>query len=88
MTSKWRRFEVLLPLQFNDGSEISGESLPEALLEVVDNFGAASYETQKSRTKNATPRNQRNQFLCTKSARTDLSRLGRLPFSDSNEKSE
>jgi len=47
MSSKWRRFEVLLPLQFNDSREIPGELLAEALLEVVDNFGAASYETQK-----------------------------------------
>ncbi len=37
MSSKWRRFEVLLPLQFNDGREIPGEWLAEALLEVVDN---------------------------------------------------
>ena len=47
MSSKWRRFEVLLPLQFNDGREVPPERLAEAVLEVVDNFGAASYETQK-----------------------------------------
>ncbi len=47
MSSKWRRFEVLLPLQFNDGREVPGEWLAEAVLEIVDNFGAASYETQK-----------------------------------------
>jgi hypothetical protein len=47
MSSKWRRFEVLLPLQFNDGSDIPAESLAEAVLEIVDHFGAASYETQK-----------------------------------------
>jgi hypothetical protein len=45
--SNWRRFEVLLPLQFNDGREIPGEWLAEAVLEVVEHFGAASYETQK-----------------------------------------
>jgi hypothetical protein len=38
---------VLLPLQFNDGTEVPGEWLAEAVLEVVDHFGAASYETQK-----------------------------------------
>jgi hypothetical protein len=38
---------VLLPLQFNDGREIPAEWLAEAVLEIVDNFGAASYETQK-----------------------------------------
>ncbi len=47
MSSKWRRFEVLLPLRFNDGREIPPEWLAEAVLEVVDHFGAASYETQR-----------------------------------------
>jgi len=47
MNSNWRRFEVLLPLQFNDGREVPPEWLAEAVLEVADRFGAASYETQK-----------------------------------------
>ena len=47
MKSKWRRFEVLLPLQFNDGREVPTEWLAEAVLQIVDHFGAASYETQK-----------------------------------------
>ena len=47
MSSRWRRFEVLLPLQFNDGREVPSEWLAEAVLEIVDYFGAASYETQK-----------------------------------------
>ena len=47
MSSKWRRFEVLLPLQFNDGREVPPDRLAEAVLEVVDHFGAVSYETQK-----------------------------------------
>jgi hypothetical protein len=47
MSSRWRRFEVLLPLQFNDGREVPGEYLAEAVLEIVAHFGAASYETQK-----------------------------------------
>lgn len=47
MSNKWRRFEVMLPLQFNDGREVSPEWLAEAVLEVADHFGAASYETQK-----------------------------------------
>ena len=47
MNSKLRRFEILLPLQFNDGREIPGDRLAEAVLEIVENFGAASYETQK-----------------------------------------
>jgi hypothetical protein len=47
MSSKWRRFEVLLPLQFNDGREVPAEWLADAVLEIVEHFGAASYETQK-----------------------------------------
>lgn len=47
MSSNWRRFEVLLPLQFNDGRDVPGEWLAEAVLEIVDHFGAVSYETQK-----------------------------------------
>ncbi len=47
MSSKWRRFEVLLPLQFNDGADVPPEWLAEAVLQFVEHFGAASYETQK-----------------------------------------
>lgn len=47
MSSKWRRYEVLLPLRFNDGREVPGDWIAEAVLEVVDHFGAASYETQR-----------------------------------------
>ena len=47
MSNKWRRFEVLLPLRFNDGRDIPSEWIAEAVLEIVDQFGAASYETQK-----------------------------------------
>jgi hypothetical protein len=41
-----RRFEILLPLQFNDGSDVPPDWLADAVLEVVEHFGAASYETQ------------------------------------------
>jgi hypothetical protein len=47
MSSKWRRFEVLLPLQFNDGSDVPAELLAAAVLEILDYSGASSYETQK-----------------------------------------
>jgi hypothetical protein len=47
MSNKWRRFEVLLPLQFNDGRDVPPEWLAEAVLEIVAEFGAASYETQR-----------------------------------------
>ena len=46
MSSNWRRFEVLLPLQFNDGREVAPTELARAVLEVVAQFGAASHETQ------------------------------------------
>lgn len=47
MSSSWRRYEVLLPLQFNDGRAVPSEWLAEAVNEVVDRFNAASFETQK-----------------------------------------
>ena len=47
MSSKWRRFEVLLPLQFNDGRDVPAEWLADAVLEAVGHFGAASYENQR-----------------------------------------
>jgi hypothetical protein len=47
MSSRWRRFEVLLLLRFNDGRDVPGEWIAEAVLEIVDHFGAASYETQR-----------------------------------------
>jgi hypothetical protein len=46
MSSKWRRFEVLLPLSFNDGRRIPGGWISDIILEVVDHFGAISHETQ------------------------------------------
>jgi len=47
MSSKWRRFEVLLPLRFNDGRDVPEEWVAEPVLEIVEHFGAASYETQR-----------------------------------------
>jgi len=47
MSSRWRRYEVLLPLRFNDGRAVPADLLAQAVLEIVDHFGAASYETQK-----------------------------------------
>jgi len=46
MPNKWRRFEILLPVRFNDGAEIPADWLGEAVTEVVEQFGAASFETQ------------------------------------------
>ena len=47
MNNKLRRFEILLPLQFNDGRDVPPQWLAEAVLEIVEKFDAASYETQK-----------------------------------------
>ena len=38
---------MLLPLQFNDGRDVPAEWLADAVLQIVDHFGAASYETQQ-----------------------------------------
>ncbi len=47
MNNKWRRFEVLLPLQFNDGRDVPSDWIAEAVLQIVEHFGAASYEAQQ-----------------------------------------
>ncbi len=47
MPSKWRRFEVMLPLQFNDGQPVPEEWIGQAVREVADHFGGASFETQR-----------------------------------------
>jgi hypothetical protein len=46
MSKKWRRFEVMLPRLFNDGRDVPPEWLSQAVLEICDQFGAVSYETQ------------------------------------------
>jgi hypothetical protein len=46
MSTKWRRFEVMLPRQFNDGRDVPPEWLSLAALEIGDHFGSVSYETQ------------------------------------------
>lgn len=46
MSNRWRRFEVMLPLQFNDGRPIPEDWHTEAVLEITEHFGASSFETQ------------------------------------------
>jgi hypothetical protein len=46
MSTTWRRYEVLLPLNFNDGREVPDELLAEAG-EIRTHFGAVRYETQR-----------------------------------------
>ncbi len=44
MSSTLRRFEILLPQQFNDGKEIPRKLRGQALKEVLDRFEAAGFE--------------------------------------------
>jgi hypothetical protein len=46
MRSAFRRFEILLPLAFNDGRPVPNELIAETLLELEQRFGAVSSETQ------------------------------------------
>jgi hypothetical protein len=41
-----RRYEILLPSQFNDGTAIPPELIAETLSELEERFGAVSCETQ------------------------------------------
>jgi hypothetical protein len=43
MSIKWRRYEVLLPLNFNDGREVPDELLAEAAIEVRTTSAASSH---------------------------------------------
>ena len=49
MSSTFRRFELLLPLKFNDGRPVPEELIGETLAEVRERFGAVSSETQTIR---------------------------------------
>jgi hypothetical protein len=49
MSRTFRRFEVLLPLRFNDGQAVPEEAVAETLLELESRFGAVSCETQSIR---------------------------------------
>lgn len=41
-----RRFELLLPLRFNDGQAVPDDLIAETLIELETRFGAVSCETQ------------------------------------------
>ena len=47
MSISGRRFEILLPLRFNDGSPVSDALIAETLVELRHRFGAVSSETQR-----------------------------------------
>jgi len=44
-----RRFEVLLPHQYNDGRPVPEKLLGKAYREILDRFGAVSYEPHRVR---------------------------------------
>ncbi len=46
MSSTLRRFEILLPLRFNDGQPVPDELIGQTLLELRQQFTAVSAETQ------------------------------------------
>jgi hypothetical protein len=49
MNNPFRRFEILLPLRFNDGQAVPPELIADTLLELRQHFGAVSVETQTIR---------------------------------------
>jgi hypothetical protein len=46
MDERYRRYEVLLPTNLNDGSKVPSELIDSAVKEVLDRFGAASEEPE------------------------------------------
>ncbi len=46
MTASHRRYEILIPLSFNDGSPVPETLVAETLLELRQKFGAVSAESQ------------------------------------------
>jgi hypothetical protein len=49
MSRSLRRFEILLPLRFNDGSPVPDDLIADLLLQLEQRFGAVSSETQTIR---------------------------------------
>jgi hypothetical protein len=47
MATRYRRYEILLPLRFNDKSPVPEELLVETVGELKQQFGALSLETQR-----------------------------------------
>jgi hypothetical protein len=49
MNREYRRFELLLPLKFNDGEPVPAEATGATVRELRERFGAVSAETQTIR---------------------------------------
>jgi len=41
-----RRYEILLPLRYNDGQSVPDDLIADTLIELKQRFGAVSHETQ------------------------------------------
>jgi hypothetical protein len=50
--SALRRYEILLPLRFNDGELVADALISDTLIELENHFGAVSWETQVIRDMN------------------------------------
>jgi hypothetical protein len=46
MSASYRRYELLIPLRFNDGQAVPNSAVAETLIELRNRFGAVSAETQ------------------------------------------
>jgi hypothetical protein len=46
MDKTYRRYELLLPLKFNDGTIVPDELISQTVLELDRHFGAVSWESQ------------------------------------------
>lgn len=44
--SALRRYEILLPLRFNDGQPVPSEFVADTLIKLREHFGAVSWESQ------------------------------------------
>lgn len=49
MSKPFRRYEMLLPLRFNDGKPVPDELIADTLLELETRFGAVSCKTPTTR---------------------------------------
>jgi hypothetical protein len=47
MSKSYRRYEILLPLQFHDGESVPDDVIADTLIEIEQRFGAVSWETQQ-----------------------------------------
>ncbi len=49
MDKPFRRYEMLLPLRFNDGQPVPNELIADTILELEERFGAVSCDSQVTR---------------------------------------